>query len=432
MSNRPSLHSGRQAEEFLRFVREGITRRVKRALADGADIDGRGANLDYPPLVLAAERGLVAMVKLLLVKGADIDVAAPRDVPCGCPNDGCDTLYRVVSGTTALHTAVSHCRPDVIRLLLRSGGNPNVANSHGFTPLHTACYHAASADAMIYATILLEAGADPLLADACGRLPLHVAARKGHTCLVDMLVLKAPTTLNEPSSQGSTPLLAAARNGRETTVLRLLRLGAKQPLDLDKKTTCPLKSAVDENHGEVLRILLDHGMDAVGGAAAIPSAMGLALVRGLAKNLHALLSHFEGDDDARRHFARRREGGIPALNYAVSTGHLATVGVLLGAGADETEADNGGWYASEMVNWEDNIDLATKAALIRMLERGPAFRAASWRWPRWAASISFPKGAADGPISGFPGERLVGPLAVRIFRRTSKKILVRLVSRCAR
>lgn len=71
-----------EADNFLRFVREGNLRGVERALAGGADIDGAGVNLDFSPLVLATDVGLNRMAKLLLRRRANVDVSAPRDVPC--------------------------------------------------------------------------------------------------------------------------------------------------------------------------------------------------------------------------------------------------------------------------------------------------------------------------------------------------------------
>ena len=49
-----------------------------------ADVDGVGASLDNPPVVLAAKGGLVKMVKFLLRIGANVDAATPRDGPCDC------------------------------------------------------------------------------------------------------------------------------------------------------------------------------------------------------------------------------------------------------------------------------------------------------------------------------------------------------------
>lgn len=84
MSHPPSGQCHGMAEELCRSVEEGNIRRVERALAGGADVDGVGASLDNPPVVLAAKGGLVKMVKLLLRRGANVDAATPRDVPCDC------------------------------------------------------------------------------------------------------------------------------------------------------------------------------------------------------------------------------------------------------------------------------------------------------------------------------------------------------------
>lgn len=148
------------------------------------------------------------------------------------------------------------------------------------------------------ATILIEAGgADPLLADTRGELPIHLAAMQGHTDLLDMLLLKAPTPLNRNSSEGNTPSCLAAMSGRECVVLHLLRLGAEQP---NESSNSPLAAAVEFDHGEVLRILLDNGMDAVGSIRSVASAMESAVRKGRAKSLAALLGHFDGDEGTRQ------------------------------------------------------------------------------------------------------------------------------------
>lgn len=175
-----------------------------------------------------------------------------------------------------------------------------------------------------------------------------------------------------------------------------------------------------------MRILLENGMDAVGGAEAIPSAVGSALMNDRPRCMDILLGHFNGDDDTRRHFARWRFFNTPILNLAVSLGSLATVSVLLAAGADETTVDMKGRLASED-NSEGATNPAVKEAIFRMLRRGAAFRASSWEWPDGTRALAGDEGGVDATLHG---GRRVESLGVMIFRPRSKKTFMRLAGRC--
>lgn len=217
----PRAHqSRREAEKMPRFIREGSMQRVKKAhlLTGGADIDCEGSYLDCVRLVLAAEGGLVTMVEFLLERGTNINVAVPRHVPAAVPTTAYVPRLWLSLGQTASCTAASHRKLDVLRLLLRWGGDPTVADSRGCTPLHSACNCEVKADATKMATALLEA--------QLGWLPIHVGGQRNRNDLLDMLLLNAPSTLHGLSSQGTTPLCSAAVNGTQRMVQHLLRPGA--------------------------------------------------------------------------------------------------------------------------------------------------------------------------------------------------------------
>lgn len=102
------------------------------------------------PLILAARRGDLELVELLLDRGARVDG------PCGCANH-----------ETALFTAAVHGHQAVVHRLLAAGADPNAPHRVGLTPLHVA--HLRDDQASIAA--LLAAGADPERRAANGRRP---------------------------------------------------------------------------------------------------------------------------------------------------------------------------------------------------------------------------------------------------------------------
>lgn len=71
----------------------------------------------------------------------------------------------------------------------------------------------------------------------------------------------------------------------------------------------PLTAAMGKDNDGTLRTLLDHGMDAVGRTQAKESAV----CDDRAKNLDALLGHFEGDDETRRYLTTLSERWYAAI-----------------------------------------------------------------------------------------------------------------------
>jgi ankyrin repeat protein len=84
---------------------------------------------------------------------------------------------------TMLGMAVFKRRNTILRMLLDHGGNPNLIDRHGNTPLHDATYH----NAYDGAQILLQKGADPDIPNAKGESARMVAIRHNDQKMIDLI-----------------------------------------------------------------------------------------------------------------------------------------------------------------------------------------------------------------------------------------------------
>jgi ankyrin repeat protein len=139
--------------------------------------------------------------------------------------------------------------------LLEFGGDPNVRDRHGRTPLH----YAIMLDGPL--RLLLDHGADPNARDKDGKTPLHYAVARRNWYGVKLLLEYGAEVDGElAEALCLSPLHLAALRGSAEEVERLLNGGA-DPNVRDVFGRTPLHYAAARNHKAAAELLLKHGAD---------------------------------------------------------------------------------------------------------------------------------------------------------------------------
>jgi ankyrin repeat protein len=117
-------------------------------------------------------------------------------------------------------------QPDIFKLLLDHGANPNAKDRHDWSLLH---YAADDVPYIDMARMLLDKGANPNIRESIdGRTPLHHAANSDtrYKATVELLINRG-ADVNVKDDFGHTPLSMAKENGNTEVVDLLRKHGAK-------------------------------------------------------------------------------------------------------------------------------------------------------------------------------------------------------------
>ncbi|CAL8345037.1 unnamed protein product [Merluccius merluccius] len=194
------------------------------------------------PLHITAGRGFADCLRLLLQRGADVELA-----PGGC---------------AALHEACESCQPECTKLLLSHGADANAVSEDGLRPLHVCTLP----ESLECARQLLQYGAA-----INGRsvdeedTPLHVAARNGLPDHTD-LYLRYGAAVDRRNGEELTPLNAACAHPqglqelqRYHKVCRLLLAAGADVGTRDSDRRTPLHMACKHANADVVDLLLTNG-----------------------------------------------------------------------------------------------------------------------------------------------------------------------------
>ncbi|XP_042716879.2 protein tyrosine phosphatase type IVA 3 isoform X4 [Chrysemys picta bellii] len=319
------------ADVLLEMLKHINTSRMQQTI-------NKQAKNDWSPLLVAAERGHTAIVKILLQHHARVDVFDEH-------------------GKAALHLAAENGHDQIADVLLWHKAFVNAKTKLGLTPLHLSAQngynhlvkllvetHLASIDAMTLTkrtplhlaaltgqldvcTSLLSMSADVNATDIQGQTPLHLAAENDHSEVVQFFLKHKPELVTSANVEGSTCAHIAASKGSVAVIKELLKFNKVGATTARNKTnnSTPLHLAAAGGHGEVVKVLLQ-----TGASAADEDGEGMTAIHLAAKHGHiSVLEALKGSVSLR---ITSTKTGFTALHVAAHYGQLDFVRDMLARG----------------------------------------------------------------------------------------------------
>ncbi|XP_064112938.1 alpha-latrotoxin-Lg1a-like isoform X2 [Macrobrachium nipponense] len=208
---------------------------TKSLVEDGAEINVRLDQNMAVPFHHAAEHNNVEVLRLLLSKGADINIMSSDNM-------------------NALHFAASQGSKDALEYLLQEGADINAQTKQlGWSPLHITV----SNDDLEATQILLENNAFINIKDNMGLTPLHVSILgSGET--MKILLDTATIDVNAKDIDGLTSLHHAARSSTPIFAKQLLQHYNTDVNALSNSQMSPLHYAAITGNVEISQLLIEH------------------------------------------------------------------------------------------------------------------------------------------------------------------------------
>jgi ankyrin repeat protein len=316
---------GQQAnQDLFNALKNSNIEAVKKALADGTDLNAKHEGDGWRPLHFAVDKGNSEMVKLLVEKGADVNA-------------------KDLSSNTPLISACAKGQSDIATFLIGKGADVKAkVDYQNFTTV----FYAARNCSLEVVKLLVEKGADPnVVATFKGEAPIHQAARRGDLEIIKFLLDKG-VDVNK-----NTPLNGAAAEGKLEAVKLLLERGAKVN-GSDGKDCTPLHAAVIYNQMETAKLLIERGADihamtgmrfgeTADARQLFETKRGPSATVGISRIAPLLCAVCKGNVEMMKFLLEKgarvdyggREGPTPLL-YAVDRGNVEIVKFLLEKGAD--------------------------------------------------------------------------------------------------
>lgn len=346
---------------MLKAASAGHWRTVELLLESRADINPSKANQYHSPLHVAVINGQVDVVKVLLAKGAQVDVESERRSRALhlAAEKGHEQILKVLADAganlnafrqwdgTALHIAAANGHDKAVSVLIDAGGDIN-AYQQG---LGTALHIAAEKGYEKVVTILLDAGADAKLDLPKHGNALYVAAAHGHENIAT--ILRPWSTMDEECEGYWRALTATSIRGHAKLTDMLLREAPRDTVfhKYENRTALHAAAALAEAqkaqpnsnspgviyrsllkrasaHGDekMIAFLLEMAGDAPPHRTGSNTALRAAAANGHVEAVNLLLEQADIDAPGLQYGC--------AIHAAAGAGHLSVVDRLLDVGAE--------------------------------------------------------------------------------------------------
>ncbi|XP_061426009.1 caskin-1-like isoform X2 [Lethenteron reissneri] len=171
--------------------------------------------------------------------------------------------FQDTDGFSALHHAALMGNSELISLLLDAQAAVDLRDNKGMRALHLAAWQGKAEPSLL----LLRAGASVNAQSEEGEIPLHLSAQHGHHQVSEML-LQHQSNACIVNSANKTPLDMACEFGRVKVAQLLLSsnmcsalLEGKSSDITEPNSTTPLHLAAKNGHKDIIRLLLNAGID---------------------------------------------------------------------------------------------------------------------------------------------------------------------------
>jgi uncharacterized protein len=272
------LHAASVSENFYQAIRMDDSKALSELLGQGADVNTRDDHGTTPLMYAAAIGSAQAMRQLIAAgAGVNAKTSFNATALMWCSDQfekvklltdkGADVNARSTRGRTPLLIAASHAgNIAVVRLLLSKGADPKTSDKANNTPLLGAAY----ANDTETIKLFLEKGADAKAHNVAGLNALMFAASYGNVEIVKTLLARgadvnaasgpavASSVRHGPIALGKlTPLMLAVTSGSAETVRVLLEAGADvNAQDVRGMTSLMLAVATDHPNDVIVGTLL--------------------------------------------------------------------------------------------------------------------------------------------------------------------------------
>jgi ankyrin repeat protein len=221
-----------KSNELFTAIRAGNRAHVAELMGRDKQLVSAVDRHGETPLMYAGVYSNVAMVKLLLDHGSDVNLASP-------------------AGATALMRSAGDF--EKVELLLARGAQVDAKSSLGRTPLLIAAAFPGNVKTV---KLLLARGASVNVQDQSGETCLTSASKRGDAEMVQALLAAGANVAAGASWPGQAPLIWAAEDGDPQTLTSLLQHGAGK---VQPHLDIALSSAAMRGSLAAVRLLIEHG-----------------------------------------------------------------------------------------------------------------------------------------------------------------------------